>query len=266
MKILIETSTLVSASISWEYTLRGRTRLVEHKFYGVCNLLFSICNDREMQSDVILTKTVEDEARNVLSRAVNKTIRQRAPKGLRHRYNIMVLQHLILNDSLDKLDYYVEECSIRLPINISKRDEVRDTKIEPFLKELVKNTLRFIHPQISRVVRGKEFREELIRNVVKALPEKGIIYKGMPEERDLTIMAEATILKMQQKDEEPFYVASFDNHFKPNPIQIYSYLSPDMMFLDEFDATIRDRLREEFGFIGENPSIITELLNESINE
>jgi len=264
MKILIETSTLVSASISWEYTLRGRTRIVEHKFYGVCNLLFSICNDREMQSDVILTKTVEDEARNVLSRAVNKTIRQRAPRGLRQRYNIMVLQHLILNDSLDKLDYYVEECSIRLPVDISVRNEICDSEIEPYLKEIAKNTLRFIHPQISRVVRGKDFRAELIKIMIDSLPEKGIVYKGMPEDRDIIIMAEATLLKRKDEDEEPFYVASKDNHFKPNPIQVFSYRSRDMMFLDELDSTIRDMLHEKFGFIGEDPQEINRILQESI--
>jgi len=218
-----------------------------------------------MQDDVIITKTVEDEARNVLNKAVNSTIRQRAPRGLRQKYNIMVLQHLILNDSLDKLDYYVEECSIRLPIDKSTRDEIRDSDIKPYLKEIVKITLRFLHPQISRkVVRGKDLRIELVKKIIDSLPDKGIIYKGMPEERDMTIMAEATLLKRKYESEEPFYVASLDNHFKPNPIQVFSYLSSDMMFTGELDSTIRDLLHEKFGFIGEDPQEITLILQKSI--
>ena len=263
MKILIETSTLVSASISWEYILRGRTKTLEQKSFKKCNLLFCICNDRKMQDDVIITKTVEDETRNVLNRAVNRTIRQRAPKGLKQMYTFMVLQHLILNDSLDKLDYYVEECSIRLPIDISTRNEIRDNEIEPYLKEIVKNTLRFLHPQISRVVRGRSFRIELIKKMIASLPEKGIVYKGMPEERDITIMAEATLLKRNYEDEEPFYVASLDKHFKPNSIQVFSYRSRDMMFTGELDPTIRDKLHEKFGFIGEDPQEINRILQES---
>lgn len=263
MKVLIETSTLVSGSISWEYTLRRRTKTLEHIFFKKSNLLFCACNDKEMQDDVIITKTVEDETRNVLNRAVNTTIRQRAPKGLKQIYNIMVLQHLILNDSLDRLDYYVEECSIRLPIDISTRNEIRDSEIEPYLKDIVKNTLRFIHPQISRVVRGRHFRAELIKQMIDSLPEKGIIYKGMPEDRDIIIMAEATLLKRKYEDEESFYVASLDKHFIPNPIQVFSYLSPDMMFTGDLDSTIRDKLHEKFGFIGEDPQEITRILQES---
>jgi hypothetical protein len=261
MKILIETSTLVSGSISWEYSVGKVKKIIEHKFYKKSYALFCSCNNKKMQEKVIITKTVEDEAKNALNKAVDRTIRDRAPRDIIHKYNYMVLQHLILNDSLDKLDYYVEECSTRLPINTTIRNKIRDSEIEPYLKSIIINTIRFIHPQISRVVKGKDFRIELIQKMVTALPEKGTIYKGMPEERDMTIMAEATLLKRKYANDGELYVASLDNHFKPNPIQVYSYLSPDMMFMG-LDSKIRDLLRDKFGFIGEDPQQITQIIQE----
>ena len=44
-----------------------------------------------MLDDTIITKTVEDEAKNALNRAVGKTIRENAQPSLLSRYGFMVL-------------------------------------------------------------------------------------------------------------------------------------------------------------------------------
>ena len=97
--------------------------------------------------------------------------------------------------------------------------------------------------------------------MIKSLPQKGVIYKGMPEERDIVIMAEATFLLRTSFDDEELYIASLDNHFKPNPVYVNSYLSDDRTFTGKLDPTIRDRLKTEFGFIGEYPTVIIQILD-----
>jgi hypothetical protein len=181
----------------------------------------------------------------------------------RHRLSPQsILQHIILNDSLDKLDYYVEECSIRLPINTLERDKIIKEEIEPFMKEFVKNTVRYIQPPRIpyKAVRNRTIREEVGKVMYESLPSKGIIYKGMPGNRDLTIMGEATLIKRTKSQTEPLYIASVDNHFKPNPVQIGSNLSPNVIYTGELDSTVRDQLHKNFGFIGEEPYKILELL------
>jgi len=261
MRVLIETSVLVSGSICGEYEIRKRKRLLKHRFFDTANRLFESFKEKNMQSNLIITKTVENEGRNALNKAVNDTLRDyKYTRTLMRKYQLMVVQHIILNDSLDRLDYYVEECSIRLPIDTKERDRIQKDELEPFVRELVKGTVRFIQRRIPKVVRGRNFRKELRKIMIDSLPTKGIIYKGMPGERDFIIMAEATLLKRLGRADDPLYVASFDKHFKPNPVQIGSYLSPNVEYTGELDSTVRDSLAEKFGFIGEEPGIIVELL------
>jgi hypothetical protein len=145
-----------------------------------------------------------------------------------------------------------------LPINTDERDKIETKEIEPFLREIVKTTVRYIQPKIPSFVRGKGFRGELTDIMVKSLPAKGIIYKGMPADRDLRIMSEATMIYRKYEGKEKVYVASKDNHFIPNRVQIGSYLSGHMKKLDELDSTVRDELAEKFGFIGDDPLKILE--------
>ena len=255
MKVLVETSVLVSGSICWEYKIKNGSKFLTHRFFRKCNDLFETFKKVRKQSALIVTKTVENEARNALKNAVVSTIKERDIKSLQGRYKEMILQHLVLNNSLDRLDYYVEECSIRLPIDTTKRNEIRDKEIEPFLKELVKQTIRYIQPRRvpGRVVRDWDLREEVKEIMYNSLPEKGVFYKGMPGERDLTIMAEATLLTREDPDLNIIYVASCDNHFKPNPVQIGSYLSERVKYTGELDSTVRDALFERFLFFCDDP-------------
>lgn len=266
MKILIETSALVSASICWFYKEKGRIFSLKHRFFEKCSATLEYCKEKGIAENVIITKTVEFEARNVLNRAVEKTIRDNAKPSLLARYGLMVIQHIVMNEALDKLDHYVEECSIRLPINTRERDLIKKNEIEPFLKEITKDTLRYIQPSIPRFIKGKSFRDELTRIMVESLPSRGVIYKGMPGDRDLRIMAEATLIYRMFKGKKKIYVASVDNHFKPNPVQIGSFLDPSMRFTGELDSTIRDKLAEKFGFIGEDPQKILEIIREQFGD
>lgn len=266
LKIVIETSALVSASICWEYRDEGRKFRLKHKFFAKCSSPLKYCKQMGLVDNLIITKTIEDEARNILDRAVETTIRYNAHPSLRAKYRLMVLQHLVLNEAWDKLDFYVEECSTRLPINREERDSVKVKEIEPFLSKISRNTLRYLQPHIPRkLVKNKSLRDELTKIMVDSLPSKGIIYKGMPLDKDLTIMAEATLIHRKFAGKMKIYVASVDNHFKPNPVQIGSMLDSSMYYTGELDSTIRDKLAEKFGFIGEDPQKILDILKEKFS-
>jgi hypothetical protein len=260
MKIVIETSMLVSGSIFWEYADKGKRYLIRHKFYNKCKDVFSYAKTKSMEEYLIITKTVENEAKNALNSAVKKTIRDSYVPDLLARYGLMVIQHLVMNTSLDRLEYYVEECSVRLPINTKERNTVKHDEIEPFMKRITAGTLRYIQPEIPGIIKDQSLRDELTRIIVDSLPSKGTIYKGMPGDKDLTIMAEAAMIFRKLHEQETVYVASVDNHFKPNPVQVGSYLSQSMRFTGELDSTIRDELANKFGFIGEDPSEIINLM------
>jgi hypothetical protein len=260
MKIVIETSTLVSASIYWESFERGRTWVHKHKFYRKCNGLFRYFKEKGMEDDVIITKTVELEAKNALNGAVKKTIKENYRPDLLSKYKLMVLQEMVMNESLDRLETYVEEYSSRLPINATIRNDVKKNEIEPFMSEVVQGTMRYIQPSIPGFIRDGGLRDELTQLMVNSIPTRGVIYKGMPGDKDLTIMAEATLIHRKFRGKETIYVASMDNHFKPNPVQIGSFLSPNVRYTGELDSGIRDKVAEKFGFIGEDPTKILEIV------
>jgi len=266
MKIVIETSALVNASVYWEYEEKGKTFSLRAKFFGKCNAPLEYCKEKGWADNVIITKTVEDEARNALDRAVENTIRDYAKPTLIAKYGLMVLQHIVLNEALDRLDYYVEECSTRVPIKRNERDFVKDKEIIPFLEKISKNTLRYIQPNIPKFVKDKSLRDELTQLIVESLPTRGVVYKGMPSDKDLVIMAEATIIYRMFQGKEKIYVASLDNHFKPNPVQVGSILDPSMWYTGELDSTVRDELAKKFGFIGEDPQKILENLKKELGQ
>jgi len=258
MKIIVETSVLIGACIFW----KRKDLLVKHQFFDEANKLFEFLRDNPELG--IITRTIESEAKNVLDKAVITTIHQTYFTDIKKKIKVMTLQDIITNHCLDRLEDIVEECSTRLPIKIKERDKIKTHEIEPFLKELVKNTVRYIQPRIPSFVRGKGFRGELTDLMVESLPAKGIIYKGIPADRDLTIMSEATFIHRKYKGKEKVYLASKDNHFIPNRVQIGSYLSGYMKKLDELDSTVRNKLAKKFGFIGDEPSKILEFAEKEI--
>ena len=249
MKIVVETSVLIEASIFWKCD--GQS--VKGSSFDKCNgLLFFL---KEHPEFGIITKTIEDEARNALDKAVLRTIRQTYFTDIKEKIRAMAMQHIVSNYCLDRLDKFVEECSSRLPVDTKERDRIKNDEIEPFLKELVMRTVRYVQPRIPAFVKNVEVREELTDVIVKSLPSKGIVYKGMPSDRDLTIMAEATFICRKHKNQEEIYVASIDNHFIPNKVQVGSYLSGYKKYLEnELDSAVRDKLAMQFGFIGEEPT------------
>jgi len=259
MKILIETSVLISCSIFWKYKNDTGTYEVAHKHLTVCAALFDILRELIHFEIAIVTKTVENEAKDALYRAVGKTIRETYFPSLAMKYKIMALQHIVTNDCLDRLENLVEETSTRLPIDLEERRKVIETELEPFFMEIVPKTVRYIQPSIPKFIRGS-FRDELTDIMVEALPSKGIIYKGFPDPRDYVIMAEATMIYRRYGGKEQIYVASRDKHFIPNPIQVGSYLSPAYKILPQLDSTVRDKVAERFGFIGEHPGKLIEIV------
>jgi hypothetical protein len=260
MKILIETSVLIEASILWK--CNGQS--IEGHNFDKCDGLFSFLKGNSELG--IITKTVEDEARNALDKAVLRTIRQTYFTDITEKIRMMTMQHIVSNHCLDRLDKFVEECSGRLPVDIKERDRIKNEEIEPFLRDIVTKTVRYIQPSIPSFVHSKDVREELTDVIVKYLPSRGIVYKGMPADRDLMIMADATFIYRKYKSKEKVYVASIDYHFIPNRVQVGSYLSGYMKYLEnELDSTVRDRLAMQFGFIGEEPIKILEAAKQEVS-
>jgi len=260
MKILVETSVLIEASIFWKCNgqpIAGRN-------FEKCDRLLSFLKGHSEFG--IITKTVEVEARNALDKAVLRTIRQTYFIDIAEKIRMMAMQHIVSNHCLDRFDKFVEECSGRLPVDTKERDRIKNEEIEPFLRELVTTTVRYIQPRIPSFVHSKEIREEVTDVIVKYLPSRGIVYKGMPADRDLTIMADATFIYRKYKNKEKVYVASIDYHFIPNRVQVGSYLSGYMKYLEnELDSTVRDELAMKFGFIGEEPAKIVEATKQEMS-
>ncbi|MCJ7424594.1 hypothetical protein MUP01_10060 [Candidatus Bathyarchaeota archaeon] len=204
---------------------------------------------------------MEEEARNALKRAVERTIRDNAELNLIRKYGLMVLQHLVLNDALDRLDYYVEECSTRTTVNRKIREVIKNQEIEPYLKKITVNTSRYIQPLVPKLL-GRSLRNELITKIAQSLPRKAVIYKGWPEEKDLIIMAEATLIFRKYDGKVKVYIASLDSHFKPNPVLI-AYVGGSKRYTG-IDSTIRDSLASQFGFIGEDPRQVLYLVTQEL--
>jgi len=261
MRTLVETSVLIEASIFW----RCNGQSIKGPCFEKCHDLLSFLKNHSEFG--IITKTIEDEARNALDSAVFRTIRKTYFVDITEKIKLMAMQHIVTNYCLDRLDKFVEECSSRLPIDTKERDRIKSQEIEPFLKELVTKTVRYIQPRIPSFLHSKEIREELTDVIVKSLPSKGIVYKGMPADRDLMIMAEATFIYRKYKSKEKIYVASIDYHFIPNRVQVGSYLSGYMKYLEnELDPTVRDKLAMQFGFIGDEPIKILEVAKQEASQ
>lgn len=264
MKIIIETSALVSASICWKYKQQNQEFSLKERTFAKCCALLEFCKTSNIPDDVVITITVEEEARNALKNAVERTIRDNAETNLIRKYGLWVLQHLVLNDALDRLDYYVEECSVRPPINRKARELVKTQEIEPHIRKIIVNTSRYIQPLVPSFI-GRSLRNELITKIAKSLPRKAVIYKGMPEPKDLVIMAEATLIFRNYDGRVKVYVASLDNHFKPNPVHI-AYVGGSKRFAGTIDSTIRDSIASQFGFIGEDPKQILYLVTQELTK
>jgi hypothetical protein len=256
MKILVETSALIGASLYWEYA----GNVIKDVHFDKCDALFNCL--KSSPEIGIITKTVENEAKGVLESAVLRTIRQTYFLDIRQKIKTMTLQHVISNECLDRLEALIEECSTRPAINISERDVVQKNEVEPFLKELVTHTVRYVQPHLPAFIKGQDAREEITDVIVKSLPAKGIVYKGMPADRDLRIMSEATLIFRKYNRKEDVYIASTDYHFIPNKVQVGSYLSGYKKYLDDLDPTVRDQLAEKFGFMGEDPLKIVDIIEQ----
>jgi hypothetical protein len=258
MRTLVETSVLIEASIFWKCT----DQAIKGRCFEKCTDLLSFLKEHSQFG--VITKTIEDEARNALDDAVRRTIKKTYFTDFAEKIKIMAMQHIVSNYCFDRLDKFVEECSSRLPIDTKERDRIKSQEIEPFLKELVTQTVRYVQPSIPSFIHGRD-REELTDVIVQFLPSRGMVYKGMPADRDLTIMAEATFIYRKYKCKEQIYLASIDYHFIPNRVQIGSFLSGYKKFLEnELDSGVRDKLAMQFGFVGDEPLKILEALKQEV--
>jgi hypothetical protein len=262
MKVVIETSVLIAGSIFWRHTDDHGTYEVSHGAVRVCSALFDILRRLStVQLDVgIVTKTVEDEARDTLDKAVGDVIAQSAFPSLVIRHRVMTLQHIITMDCLYNMDLMIEETSQRLPIRRTERQWVIEKELRPFFKKVVPRTQRYVQPRIPSLVKDSALRNELTDIIVKTIPAHGVIYKGFPEERDLAIMAEATLIFRKYRRREKTLVASRDYHFIPSPVQVGSFLAGAPRFTGELDSTVRDDVANRFGFVSEHPKKIIEEL------
>ena len=72
MKVVIETSVLISGSIFWEYEHGTDKYAVRHKHHKICSILFDILRKLSGSEIAIVTKTVETEAKDTLDKAVGQ--------------------------------------------------------------------------------------------------------------------------------------------------------------------------------------------------
>jgi len=267
MIVVVDSSVLIAASILWTYESESGSYRLKGKAHGESNALFESLNSHK-EITCIITKTVEIEAKSALEDAVKSVLEYKISKNtlpdfLLMKYNLMTLQDIVLNASMDRLEEIIEEYSTRLPIDICERDEIKTGEIIPFFDELIPKTSPFIPaPFIPRTIRGSmNGKEDILRSMMDALPKGGIIYKGYPENKDLILMAESVyICRNHRKNDELVYIASLDNNLKPNPKFIGSPVWPYRKLVG-IDSTVRDMLEKKFGFRGEHPKQLLEELS-----
>jgi hypothetical protein len=260
MKLVIETSVLISASIYCKYPYQGKCYVILEPTFWECDRVFTLIQQKGKTEEVIITKTVEDEARKTLKKAVGNTINAHSVFSGVDVISWAKLQRIIHNASLIRLERYIEECSIRLPIDIKLRDSLKCNTITPFVKRITATTVRYLKPSIPFLVKNRSDRMEIARNIVNGMTGSYNIYPGMPGSRDLTIMAEAHMIALRFQLKEMIYVVSNDKHFIPNPVIIESYLSPYHQSTGKLDSTVRDAICKQFGFVGEHPREIIKLI------
>lgn len=261
MRILVETSVLVEGSVFWEFgDEKGKILPIKPKKFDRCDMLFKFLKTNMGYEFGVITNTIEDEAKRALSGAVDRVLTKYLltyGTDILKKFTLMTFQDIVVTESLDRLEKNIVECSVRPSINIRERERIKRDKIKPFFEEIVPNTVRYKQPHIPKsVVREDRIRMEIMEEMLKSLPKHGTVYKSMPGDRDFTIMAEATFLVRKYK--ERVLVASLDNHFIPNPVQIYSRELSISRYSGEKDATVRDEVEKEFGFCGDDPIKILE--------
>lgn len=275
MIVIIDSSTLVAASILWTFESEHGKYKLKAKSHGESAALLEFLNSHK-EIKCIITKTVEIESKNVLRKSVENTLEnyidgRKLPNQITSKYSLMTLQDILTNASIDRMEKIIEEYSTRLPINISERDLIKEKEIIPFFDELIPKTNPFFPaPHIPKIIKGsRSGQEDILRAMAESLPKDRIIYyKGYPEPKDLTIMSEAVLMRRKYcKDAELVYVASLDKHFKPNPKTVGNPLWPlrEPVGNKEIDSTVRDMIQKRFGFKGEHPRQLLEALSNPQN-
>lgn len=259
MKILIDTCVLISASLYVKY----KECIIKEDEFDISNKLFSILRERGGLG--YITKTVEDESKDAMNSALDKSLK-RFLKGtslpFKEKYAFMSLQETIFTSCKDRMESLVEECTSRPIIDIHQRKQIKK-EVEQFFIQILPDTEIYKQPPLlPRILRGIGFRRFLKKEIVKGRVGGKMIYPGRPKDDDMLIMAEATFIYRTTKNEE-VYIASNYNHFVPNRIFIASFLSPQRDWTGEFDPRVRDALKDEFGFIGERPENILEILGKT---
>lgn len=272
MIVIVDSSTLVAASILWTFESEHGKYKLKAKSHGESAALLEFLNSHK-EIKCIISKTVEVESKNVLRKSVENTLEnyideRRLPNQITDKYSLMTLQDILTNASIDRMEKIIEEYSTRLPINISERDLIKEKEIIPFFDELIPKTYPFFPaPHMPPLKGSRSGQEDILRAMAESLPKDRIIYyKGYPEPKDLIIMSEAVLIHRKYcKAEELVYVASLDKHFKPNPKVVGSPLWSlrEPVGKKEIDSTVRDMIHQKFGFKGEHPRQLLEALNNS---
>jgi hypothetical protein len=265
MKVVIETSVLISGSIFWRYKddETGETYEVSHKHLMPCSALFDILRKLKKLEVAIVTETAEYEAKGTLDKAIDDVIGDSLFPSLEAYHKIMALQDIIWNDCRDYMETRIEEMAERAIIRRSQSDWIVSSQLRPFFRRIVPSTLRYVQPRIPPLVKDPTLRNDLADIMFETIPATGKIYKGFPEESDLVIMAEATFINRKFRYKEKVYVVSLDAHFIPNLVQVGSFLTGRVKLSRKLDPTVRDDVARRFGFTGEHPNIMVDVLKQT---
>lgn len=268
MFVIIDSSTLISASVVWNYeSEHGKYRLKAKSNEDSMALFEFLKSNKEK---CIITKTVESEAKNALTKCVRNVVEEYTNKGklpshLSSKVAFMTLQDIFTNASMDRMENIIEEYSTRLPISILERNSIKEKEIIPFFDDLIPKTQPFLSaPHIPRSIKGsRSGQEDILKAMVDTLPKDGIVYKGYPEDKDLIIMSEAVLICRNHCNGESVYVASLDKHFKPNPRFVGNRFWPfrESVGMQGIDSAVRDMIHKKFGFKGAHPKEILEELS-----
>lgn len=215
-KVFLDTSTLIAGSIFLSTKVIGKE--IKDAFYDEATRLLSIIKKNVNKRIGITTYMVEEEAYNVMSKAIERKLNQKISNRAKIFELLSIATNLCESRLREILSFVVRE-----PINPVEA-AVMNLKVSVMYNELERQALNLPKPAAMMTATAPSFLNKAeIFEIYKSQDEilnaqlTNLIYNPI-EDTDKIILAQAAYLCKLYKETEGkiiFYFASTDHHFVP---------------------------------------------------
>ncbi len=231
IKVFIETTTLIAASINYKKLC--------HQNYSEAKSLFNFFEKNIETQTGFSSDTVINQAWAKLEKAINDTITEQECKFENDILRLDLFSK-IKDSAEDRLTQNIRLLA-KYALNNSATEKILNEEIAPFykqFKEKVKNEGQFT----KQGLRLKESTMRMIRRGNQPF------FKGIPDIIDKTILSEAVYIKRTFIKEEKLCLASIDKDFSPS----------------KKDSVLRDEIYKKFEIFCDHPSKIFSELRQNV--